>query len=108
MTNTPSQLRPAVPPWTVRRVGSDAARAMAHHGDAVSSLAPDPSPMNGQPVRRQTTLGALPSPEVESVSVGAKAPDHHIPASQDPPNSAEQRSNPRSASAKLRSVRMAE
>jgi hypothetical protein len=26
--------------------------------------------------------------------VGAKAPDHHNPASQDPPNPAEQRSNP--------------
>jgi hypothetical protein len=39
-----SRLRPAVPPWTVRRVGSDADSATAHHGDAVTSSAPDPPP----------------------------------------------------------------
>ena len=49
VTFPPSQLRSAVPPWTVRRVGSDAVEAMAHRGDAVSSSAPDPSPSNGSP-----------------------------------------------------------
>src|SRR5207245_954303 len=46
----PSQLRPAVPRWTGRRAGPDADWAMAHHGDAASSLAPGPSPSR-QPER---------------------------------------------------------
>ena len=61
-----SQLRPAVPPWTVRRVGSDAVWAMAHQGDAGTSLAPGPSPTTAA----RTTPEDPPEGEVASVSVG--------------------------------------
>ena len=66
---------------------------MAHLGDAVPSLAPDPSPSTAA---RTTPEDPGPSSgEVASVSVGAKAPDPDKPADQDqhhnPPN---QRSHP--------------
>jgi len=89
----PSQLRPAVPPWTVRRVGSDAVEAMAHRGDAVSSLAPDPSPSNGSPYdARRPPLGGR-GRISQRGRQGTGTPDK--PADQDqhhnPPN---QRSHP--------------